>query len=209
MRKHWYLTAILLLAVSLAGCSAPAEKSAAPQAEESASSADQTEPAAEPAEKAGLTALTPETAGEKAALAAAGTDEGRTWAGGNSVNVGPAQGDPFLAGYMFVIHDATTQYQVKVLDGKVVTFFAGTPDTLITSPFQGYNPTIAPETDRQRAAMDAAVAEVAKTNPNATEGGLETYSVYFPKVADGTYLNVEVYADTSVGTYAMGGTDNR
>ncbi|MBN1192182.1 MAG: hypothetical protein JXA36_00605 [Coriobacteriia bacterium] len=154
--------------------------------------------------------LEPETDGERLALFVAELDEGRTWASGDPYAGEPVEGHAFLGGYIFILHDGETQYAVKILDGKAVPFFSRASDVLLVSAYdEGMNPTIAPQTPRQQAALDAAKAEVAKVNPDATQGGIELYVVYFPRADDGLYRTVSVYADVTAGTYALGGTETR
>lgn len=207
MKRHLALLAALLAMVTTVGCSASAGKSASNGVETAAS-----KKSAASAKKvdAGLAALAVETVGEKAALEAAKADEGRTWASGNAATGKPVAGEPFLAGYVCLVHDKAKQYQVKVLDGKVVPYFGAAGDAILIGKFENLNPTIEPESDTQKAAFAAAKAEVAKTNPAATQGGIELYAIYFPKTGAGAYPSVMVYADRSVGsTYASGGTEVR
>lgn len=204
---------ILLALVLLVGCSGgePAAKAPAPApAEEATADQDTQEPTTE-----GVPAIPAETAAEKAALKAASAPEGRKWAAGNpDGSVGAAQGDAYLGGYVVTLNDGKTQYQILVLGGKVVPFFGPTGDLFIASPFQkGVNPTIAPETGQQRAAVEAAKTSIASTAPEATSGGIELYRCYFGQQEiqqTQSFPNVSIFAVKSLGlTYAMGGTESR
>jgi hypothetical protein len=157
----------------------------------------------------GVRAMKATTAGEKAALALAATDLGRKWAHGDPNKAAMAEGKPFLGGYSVALDDGKNQYSVRVLNGKVVPPFGPTGDIAIVSPTVG-TPTIQPESDQQRAAVDAAKAALADRFPAATRGGIELYLLYFPVVdALGTYYYVATFASASVGTFAQGGTDVR
>jgi hypothetical protein len=158
----------------------------------------------------GVVPMTPSTAAERSALAAASTALGRRWAAGNPNGTAQASGAPYLGGYTVGLNDGKTQYAVLVLNGKVVPPFGKTGDIVISGPF-GSNPTMSPESPQQRAAVEAARAAIASRFPSATRGGIELYVVYFPvQPIPGTYHSVSVYATGgSAGSFARGGTEVR
>jgi hypothetical protein len=135
-----------------------------------------------------LAALPVETAAEQAALDAAATTAGRGWALADPTGVAQAVGDPFLIGYRIRLDDGVTQHQFEVDAGVVVPSF-GVDSTVvdISSPLTDAFLTAPPETARQQAAIDAAIAWLAPTVPGATNGGLLAYRVAFPAVATFTY----------------------
>lgn len=213
MTRSIRMIPILLALALLSGCSGGepvAQKSEPAPAQEAPTEPDAQEPAS-----GGVSAIPAETAAEKAAVKAASAPDGRKWAAGNpDGSVGSAEGDAYLGGYVVTLNDGKTQYQILVLGGKVVPFFGPTGDLFIASPFQkGVNPTVAPETGQQRAAVEAAKASIASTAPGATRGGIELYRCYFGQQEiqqTQSYPNVSIYADKSLGiTYAMGGTESR
>lgn len=211
-RTLWVLVAILLLASAIAGCSPDSpDTTGSPDAGEATSSDSETsaDTGSEAAETAEPAALAPETDGEKAAAAHAETDEARKWASGDVQNGTPVAGDPFLAGYGVLVHDGATQYQVMVIDGAVTGFFGKSAQPrYIEASFQGYNPTIDPASARQTDAFEAAKAEIAAVNPNATQGGIEFYIFFYPPVGEGQYPQACIYAEPSLAEYpmAIGGT---
>jgi hypothetical protein len=184
------LLVALLLFGMLAGCSGGGEPTSTAEEESPGASGG----AAPETEEAGPVALQIETDAESKALGQAGSEDGRKWALGNP-EAGAAQGEPYLVGYGFVINDGTTQYQVSVHNGEVTGYFGKDSIRVISGPFDNFNPGVTPETDRQRAAMDAALAEVALENPNAKTAVLGTYLFLFPRLEDGSSPQVAVYAD--------------
>jgi hypothetical protein len=218
MARWGYALAALAVAGVLTGCSAvkPAEKPASPGAKPSTEAKKPAATTTEPAKKAeGPVKLAAETDGEKAALAVVGGDVGRKWAMGNSEgSMGSAQGDAFLTGYVVTLNDGKKQYQVVVLDGKVVPFFGKVGKTYVEGTFTpGMNPTIAPQSKRQEDAVAAAKASLASVNAGATNGGIELYHFNFPMQDVGgakTYPSLSMYADAKVGdSPAMGGAEMR
>ena len=133
------------------------------------------------------------------------------WASGDWQNGTPVKGDAMLVGYGIVVHDGTTQYQVKVMDGTVVKYFGSTSDVFITGQYSSFVSVIGPSSDQQQKAWDAALAEVKETNPNVDAGGIEYYLFYFPKIDDNAYPAVAVYAQPPAPDvpYAMGGPEFR
>ena len=112
-------------------------------------------------------------------------------------------------GYGVLVHDGATQYQVTVLDGKVVGFFSNTnAQRYVEAPFANYNPTIEPASARQTEAFEAAKAEIASVNPAATQGGIEYYAIFYPSEFEGTYPHVCIYAAPTISAspWAMGGS---
>ncbi len=207
-RTLWVLVAILLLASAIAGCSPDSPDTTGSQDSGETASGD-AGTATEPAEPSGPAELAPETDGEKEALALAESEEARKWASGDWQNGTPVAGDPFLVGYGVLVHDGTTQYQVSVFDGEVVGFFANTnSQRYVEAPFANYNPTIEPASARQTEAFEAAKAEIASVNPNATQGGIEYYDVFYPSEFEGTYPHVAIYAAPVISSspWAMGGS---
>lgn len=208
-------TLLLLLALTLllalaAGCSPGSTDTTKPEATEDAASTggDSTGTEAEPAEAAAPAKLAPETDGEKTAASQAQSEEARKWASGDSINGAPVAGEPFLAGYGVLVHDGSKQYQVSVFDGVVLGFFGKSADLrYVEAQFQGYNPTIAPSSARQTEAFEAAKAEVASINPNATQGGIEYYIFLYPQVDEAQYPQVCIYTSPTLADspWAMGG----
>lgn len=210
-RSLWLLLALTLLLALAAGCSPSASDNTAPEATEGSSAGDDTAAGAgsESAGSADPVKLAPETDGEKEALALAESEEARKWGSGDWQNGTPVAGDPFLVGYGVLVHDGATQYQVTVLDGEVVGFFSNTnAQRYVEAPFANYNPTIAPASARQTEAFEAAKAEIAAVNPNATQGGIEYYAIFYPSEFEGTYPHVCIYASPTVSAspWAMGGS---
>lgn len=202
MRRHWFLIVGLLVVLALAGCTGTTGKATTPA--ERGSGGTSEEAVTESPKLAEPTQLAPETDGEKKGLTYAQGEEARRWASGDAVNGAPVPGEPFLVGYRCVVHDGTTQYQVAVIGGKVVPAFGiKAPLIVVEAQFQGYNPTIDPESDRQRKAFDAAKAEVAKTNPNATQGGIEYYIFFYPRIDDGGFPEAGIYAHPSLADSPM------
>lgn len=206
MRKFTILIMLLALVIGLAGCSAGTDSSdGGSKASEGGSSA-QTPVGNTGQADYSYAAFPPETPAETDALAIAASDEGRKWASGDVQNGTPVQGDAFLAGYTFRIHDGITQYQVRVMNGKLYGYVGGNTDRALASPYEaGWFNDPEPETDRQREAWDLALAEVAKLNPDATQGGLESFVVLFQPADDGSWPEVLVYADRQYSNFAMGG----
>ncbi|MHB1018089.1 MAG: hypothetical protein ACYC2X_09430 [Coriobacteriia bacterium] len=193
------LLAFTLILALAAGCSPGATQLAAPD------SVVITEPAEEPAsgepaetdsdELAPPTALALSTDGERTALAAAQGDESRTWASGDSVNGTPVAGEPFLVGYGILLHDGTTQYQVNVFgDEPGGAFGKSAEPRYIEAQFADFNPTTAPASAQQTAAMEAAKTEIAPINPNATQGGVEFYIFFYPPLDEVQYPSVSLYS---------------
>lgn len=218
MKRLWLVLAFVLVVGATSGCSTAklAEKPASPGAKSNAEAKKPAATTTEPAKKEeGLAKLAAETDGEKAALALAGGDVGRKWAMGNSEgSMGTATGDPFLTGYVVTLNDGKKQYQVVVMDGKVVPFFGKVGNTYVEGPFvAGNNPTIAPQSKRQEDAVAAAKASLASVNAGATSGGIELYHFNFPMQDVGgaqTYPSISLYADAKVGdSPAMGGAEMR
>lgn len=208
------LLALALLLTLATGCSPGATQPAEPDSVEITEPAGDEaaeEPAtdAEPADSGAPTALTPETDGEKSAAQAADSDESRTWASGDPMNGTPVSGEPFLVGYGILLHDGTTQYQVRVLGGEVVGAFGKTAEpSIIEAPFADFNPTIGPASARQTEAVEAARAEIASVNPSATQGGVEFYVFFYPPIDEGQYPEVCLLASPteSASPQTMGGT---
>lgn len=205
------LAAIFLLSTTVAGCLPVREEVTQVEGSEAAatgsgssdSSAEGSDAAAGPAE------LSPETDGEKEALTLADSEEARKWGSGDWQNGTPVAGEPSLVGYGVFVHDGVTQYQVTVVGGEVVGFFSNTnAQRYIESPFADYNPAIAPASARQTEAFEAAKAEIASVNPNATQGGIEYYMFFYPSQDEGTYPYVAVYTAPvmSESPWAMGGS---
>jgi hypothetical protein len=94
-------------------------------------------------------------------------------------------GEPFLAGYCVMLYDGNTVYQVAVLDGKGVPFFGNFGDKVLKYTRDDYNKPTAPETDRQRTSVAAAVEYVKGVAPNARPSGISQYLCFFPKVGAG------------------------
>lgn len=208
------LLGLALLLTLAVGCSLGATEPAEPDSVEiTEPTGDDAagEPAtdAEPADSGAPTALTLETDGEKTAAETADSDESRTWASGDVMSGSPVSGEPFLVGYGILLHDGTTQYQVRVLGGEVVGAFGKTAEPrFIDAPFADFNPTIAPASARQTQAFDTAKAEIAAVNPNATQGGVEYYVFFYPQVDEGQYFEVCLLASPAEGAspQTMGGT---
>lgn len=218
MARWGYALVAVVVAVALTGCSAakPAEKPVSPGAKSSTEAKKPAATTTEPAKKVeGPVKLAPETDGEKAALAVVGGDVGRKWAMGNSEgSMGTAKGDAFLTGYVVTLNDGKKQYQIVVLDGKVVPFFGKAGNTYVEGTFApDNNPTIAPQSKRQEDAVVAAKASLASINAAATSGGIELYHFNFPMQDVGgaqTYPSLSIYADAKVGdSPAMGGAEMR
>lgn len=211
-RTLWVLAATLVLVMAVAGCVPVREEITKVEDSETTT----TEPGSgdasgetDTAASAGPAKLAPETDGEKEALALAQSEEARKWASGDWQNGTPVAGEPFLVGYGVLVHDGATQYQVTVLDGEVVGFFSNTnAQRYVEAPFANYNPTITPASARQTEAFEAAKAEIAAVNPNATQGGIEYYVVFYPSQLEGTYPNVCIYASPTLSDlpWAMGGS---
>lgn len=205
------LTLILALATGCSpGATQPAEPDSVvitePAQDDSASDG---EPAAgDSDELAPPAALTLSTDGERAALAAAQGDESRTWASGDVVNGTPVTGEPFLVGYGILLHDGTTQYQVNVFGDEVGGAFGKSAEPrYIEAPFADFNPTTAPASAQQTAAVEAATAEIAPINPNATQGGVEFYIFFYPPLDEVQYPSVSLYSSPGEGSspQAIGG----
>jgi hypothetical protein len=207
-RVIWLLAICLLASAALVGCAPADEGKTAPPSKEEDGVKSTTE--AEDAEL--YPALKPETDGEREALEIAQTEAGRKWASGDFQNGTPVPGDARLVGYSFRLNDGATQYQVRVMNGTVYGYVGGTSDKALAGQYEaGWYNDPAPETDRQREAWDTALAEVAKVNPNATSGGIESYIIMFPALADGSFPEVLVFADAKFraeysSNFAMGGT---
>jgi hypothetical protein len=201
---------VLMVAALLGGCApqGPATGSGGTGAAEPTS-------AAQPAAAKGLTAMTPTTDGEKAALALAKTGEGRKWAAGNpNGSVGAASGDPMLVGYQVQLNDGKkTGYSVMVLDGKVYSFFGVTPppavkDALVVFDYDKtnmYTFVKKPASPDQETALQTAIAYVLENKQVQTTGGIEAYSIAFPVNGSGQYPMVQVFANTSTGKFSSGG----
>lgn len=204
------LLALTLLLAAAAGCSSGATQPAEPDSVESSEPDDDaTEDEAEPADADAPAALELETDGEKSAAQVAQSDESRTWASGDVVNGTPVAGDPFLVGYGVLVHDGVTQFQVTVLDGEVVGAFGKSAEPrYIQATFANFNPTIDPASARQTEAFEAAKAEIAAVNPNATQGGIEFYVFFYPPIDEVQYPEVCLYASPgdSGSPQAIGGT---
>lgn len=211
-RTLWVLVAMLLLVAAVTGCSS--EGSDTSDAKDSESATSESGSGDSPAESddaapAGPAELAPETDGEKEALALADSEEARKWGSGDWQNGTPVAGEPFLVGYGVLVHDGATQYQVTVVGGEVVGFFAkSNTQRYVESQFANFNPTIEPATARQSEAFEAAKAEIAAVNPNATQGGIEYYAVFYPSEFEGTYPHVAIYASPVISSspWAMGGS---
>lgn len=209
IKRTLFLLLALTLLLSLAtGCSpgatAPAESDSVEITEPAGDDAE-----AESDESAAPVALDLETDGEKSAVVIAQGDVSRKWGSGDSINGTPVSGEPFLVGYGVLVHDGAKQYQVNVFNGAVVGFFGKSAEPrYIEAQFQGYNPTIAPSSARQTEAFEAAKAEVAAVNPNATQGGIEYYVFLYPQVEEGQYPQVCIYAEPTLADspQAIGGT---
>lgn len=159
-----------------------------------------------------LRPMAAQTAGERAALKAAATTEGRRWATGDHQGTATAEGEPFLGGYVVHLTDGATSYQVRVLNGKAVPFFGPAGDLAIVGPFSpGVHPTAPPETQAQADAITAAVVSLGAKAESIETGGIELYAVYFdPPGEDSSYFHVDVFADVTVfGELAMGGPEIR
>jgi hypothetical protein len=164
----------------------------------------------------GLTPLAVETAGEQAALDTAATAAGRAWAMGNPSGTELAAGDPFLVGYEVRLDDGVTQHQILVIDGAVDLFFGiGSTVLDIPGPVADLWMNLAPETPRQQAAVDAALASLAGVAPGATSGGILAYHIAFapttPVPTGQLYPHVSVFAipvDAS-NPFASGGPQMR
>jgi hypothetical protein len=218
MARWGYALAAVAVVGVLTGCSAvkPAEKPASPGAKSSTEAKKPAATTTEPEKKAeGPVKLAAETDGEKAALALVGSDFSRKFAMGNSEgSMGTAQGDAFLTGYVVTLNDGKKQYQVVVMDGKVVGYFGKSGYTYVEGAFAPENnPTIAPQSKRQEDAVAAAKASLASVNAAATSGGIELYHFNFPMQDVGgvkTYPSISMYADAKVGdSPAMGGAEMR
>lgn len=214
-RSLWLLLALMLMLATAAGCSLPVRSEVTQVEDSGGAAADDdeadagTEAGSESEESAAPAALPLETDGEKASAQVAQSEESRTWASGDTVNGTPVSGDPFLVGYGVLLHDGTTQYQVRVIDGKVAGAFGKTAEPrYIEAPFANYNPTVAPASARQTEAFNAAKAEIAAINPNATQGGIEFYAFFYPPIDETQYPEVCLLASPtqSASPHAMGGT---
>lgn len=204
MRRCMVLIVVLALLIGMVGCSGT--ETSTPDASGSAGSAG-SGGGEGTSDKAAFPALKLETEGEKEALAIAETEEGRKWASGDYMNGTPVEGGAILVGYTFLVHDNGSYYQLRVMDGKLYPYVGMGADIMIGG---SYDPTawrpIPPETGRQTEAWELALAEVAKTNPGATQGGLETYIFHFPPGADGFAPEVCIYSSrTDYSTFAKGG----
>ena len=208
-RTLWVLVAILLLASAIVGCSPDSpDTTGSPDAGETTSSDSDSGTTAdtglEAAESDEPAALAPETDGEKTAAAHAETEESRKWASGDPQNGTPVAGDPMFVGYGVLVHDGAKQYQVMVIDGAVTGFFGKSADPrYIEAPFQDYNPTIDPASARQSEAFEAAKAEIAAINPNATQGGIEFYVFFYPSVEEASYPQACIYAEPALAEFPM------
>lgn len=206
------LLTIVVAAALLSGCDSGGPSSEAPDttSDGSASAPDETTP---PAEDVGLVALEATTDGEKAALALAGSDEGRLWANGNWQSGVLAEGEPVLVGYQVQLYDGeSTGYQLSILNGKVCSQFSAEQppveaDAIIEFPYDSTNLFTwveQPESAAQQEAVDIAMAYLKTTRDVTTTAGIETYTFAFPEV-NGTYPMVRVFANTDTGTFSSGG----
>lgn len=160
----------------------------------------------------GVRPMAAETEGERAALAAAATPEGRRWGAGAPEGTGAAAtGQPFLGGYVVHLTDGSTSYQVRVLNRRAVPFFGLEGIMAIVAPFApGVHATAPPETQAQADAITAAVVSLGAEAERIETGGIELYSVYFAPPDGSSYFHVDIYADASVGsTFAQGGPETR
>ncbi|MHB1137081.1 MAG: hypothetical protein ACYCXR_08660 [Coriobacteriia bacterium] len=208
-RSLWFLLAFTLILALASGCSPGATQPAEPDSVEITEPAGEPVTDPEPADSGAPTALPLETDGEKNAAQTAESDESRTWASGDTVNGTPVPGEPFLVGYGILLHDGTTQYQVRVLNGEVVGAFGKTAEPrLIEAPFANFNPTIGPDSARQTEAVETAKDEIAFVNPNATQGGIEFYVFFYPPIDEGQFPEVCLLASPteSASPQTMGGT---
>lgn len=210
-RSLWLVLALTLLIALVSGCSSGSSDAGGSGTTGSAPAGDDipADGGSEPAGSAAPVKLSPETDGEKEAMALAESEEARKWGSGDWQNGTPVAGDPFLVGYGVLVHDGATQYQVTVLDGKVVGFFSNTnAQRYVEAPFANYNPTIEPASARQTEAFEAAKAEIASVNPAATQGGIEYYAIFYPSEFEGTYPHVCIYAAPTISAspWAMGGS---
>lgn len=185
MTKRIALAVALLSVVATVGCSATGGSGA--------TTPKTADAGARKKAASGPTALPVTSAGEKAALAAAKTDAGRKWANGPTSSVGPVMTEPFLAGYVFILHDSKQQYRVRVLGEQVVPL-AQTGDAIPITPYVESTRTVAPTSLAEKAALAAATQVVTRSNPAATQGAIERYEIFFPKGVDGLYPVVSIYA---------------
>jgi hypothetical protein len=203
---------VLLVALFLGGCSPKGSSTETP------ASHDASGPAG-PAAATGLAAMTPTTAGERAALELAKTDAGRKWANGNSDGSnGAATGDPMLVGYQVQLNDGKKiGYTLLVLNGQIYSPYGGPQPPKVADAINiwDYDKTNSftwiekPEGAEQEKAVQLAIDYVQANKQVTTTGGIEAYSIAFPKNENGQQPMVQAYANTETGTFSSGGTVNR
>lgn len=205
MRRCLFVIVVLALVVGLVGCSGTTTSGSDASGSAGSGSADSAGGKSSDDPYPGLDL---ETDGEKDALAIAESEEGRKWASGDFMNGTPVEGDARLVGYTFLVHDDNSYYQLRVMGGELVAYVGMGDDIVLSgSPYdpEAWRP-LPPETDRQTEAWELVLAEVAKTNPGATQGGIESYVFFFPAGEDGFAPAVNVYSNrTDYSVFAMGG----